>query len=645
MDSFLSLPRFAKGGLAVLLAIALLGWAIVAYSAKQQQEIAETRDTAMATLASQGDREAEAQAQILLLGERLEAAEAELAAPPEPTPEPVEPTTPDVTDTETSELQTLRGRLTDTMTTLSARSATLQQRERDLARAQAEVAELTTDVEGLTVASEERDVLRGRLTETMTKLSAASATLRQRDRALDAALADAEATAAEIEQLEAAKAERDVLRARLTETMTALSARSATVQQKERELSRLQADYEQALDEVDALTSASDEQIAAGRSLDALTAKLGVTKQALEDGAAALQKNQTALAEQQAELSALRDEQDVLKATISEKQAQIDQKEQQLANLSNSLIEAEERAEAAKAELTELAAVREDGTAESSSLSAEIDSLEATLSEKEDAIAYAETELTRIQGKIDSAEQQFQEKQSLLSAQGAEMQGVEASLAALKADQAMVEAQQGELEKAMSQQEQALQDLANVKNELAEQEAMLKARRDEVAKAEAQLASVQKGQASHNRSLPTIPIADLGDGKTAILPIDPMQTPIPVQTKNGLRLTVVHFDLGSAQLTPGAMKRAKDAAAWIKTQADGEKIRLIGATDTIGTREDNQVLAKRRAQSLLSVFESEGIDPERIELISMGEAGGSETIDDQTAEPLNRCVGVFIGEN
>ncbi len=645
MDSFLSLPRFAKGGLAVLLAVALLGWAIVAYSAKQQHEIAESRDTAIATLKSQGDREANALAEVKLLGERLEAAEAELAAVPESASEPVEAPAADVAEGATTEVQTLRERLTGTMTTLSARSATLQQRERDLAHAQTEVANLTTEVEGLTVASEERDVLRGRLTETMTKLSATSATLQQRDRALEKALAEAEAAAAEIEQLEAAEAERDVLRERLTKSMTTLSAQSATVQQKERELSSLQSDYDKALVEVDALNSASDEQEAAGRSLDALTAKLGKTKRALDEGVAALQRNQAALTEQQANLSALRKEEEALETVIVEKLAEVDQKEQQLAALSDNIGQTEKDVELATPEIAALAALPEDSAAESSGLSAEFDSLEEALLEKEDAITEAETELARIKGEIEGAEQQLQEKQSLLSVQGAEMQGVEATLAALKADQAMVEAQRGELEKAMSQQEQVLQDLANVKKELADQEALLKARRDEVAEAEIQLASAQSGQVSSSRSLPTIPIAELGTGKTAILPIDPMQTPFPVQTENGIRLTVVHFDLGSAQLTPGAMKRAKEAAAWIKTQASGEKIRLIGATDTIGTRQNNKALAQRRAQSLLSVFESEGIDPGRIELISMGEAGGSEVIDDQTAEPLNRCVGVFIGES
>lgn len=645
MDNFLSLPRFAKGGLAVLLAVALLGWAIVAYSAKQQHEISEGRDTAIATLKSQGNREAEALAEIELLEERLAAAEAELAAVPEPAPEAAEDSSTSIADGAAADLQTLRGRLTSTMTMLSARSATLQQRERDLDRAEVDVAKLTTEVEGLTAASEERDLLRGRLTDTMTKLSAANATLQQRDRELARALTEAEATASEIEKLEGVLVERDQLRERLTKTMTALSARSATVQQKEREVARLQADYDEVLADVEALKNSSEEQEVAGRSLDVLTAKLGRTKKALDDGAAALEKNQAALAEQQAGLAALKEERGTLETVISEIEAEVEQKEQKLASLSTSIVEAEKTAEATKDEVSKLSLLREDGAAESSSLFAEIDSLQTVLSEKEDAIIDAATDLARIKDEIDGAEQQLNEKRSLLNARGAEIRGVEANLAALKADQALVEARRGELDQAMSQQEQALQTLANVKKELSEQEALLEVRRGEVLKEEARLASIQKSQASTNRSLPTIPIAELGDGRTAILPIDPMQTPIPVQTKNGLRLTVVHFDLGSAQLTPGAMKRAKDAAAWIKTQAKGEKIRLIGATDTIGTRENNKVLATRRAQSLLDVFLREGIDPDRIELISMGEAGGSEVIDDQTSEPLNRCVGVFIGES
>ncbi len=641
MDNFLSLPRFAKGGLAVLLAVALLGWAIVAYSAKQQHEISQGRDTAIATLKNQGDREAEALAEIKLLEERLQAAETELAA----LPEAVEDSPTSQTEEATPDLQTLRGQLTDTTNVLNARSAALQERERDLEKAQADVAALTTEVEGLAAVSEQRDVLRGRLTDTMTKLSAANATLQQRDRELAKALTEAEAAASEIKQLEAVLAERDDLKERLNKATAELSAQSETVEQKEQALARVQADYDQALASVETLTSSSEEQAAAGRSVDALAAELGETKKALDDSVAALEKNQAALTEQEAGLATLEKERNALADEISEMNAEVEQKEQKITDLTNSIAEAGKEAEAARNEVSKLSLLRDDGAAESSSLAAEIDSLQSVLSEKEDAIVDAETELARIKGEIDGVDQQLDEKRSLLTAQGEEIRGVEADLAALKADQAVVEAKRGELDEVTSQQEQALQNLADIRQELSEQEALLETRRSQILEEEARLAALQKGQVSTNRSLPTIPIAELGDGRTAILPIDPMQTPIPVQTKNGLRLTVVHFDLGSAQLTPGAMKRAKDAASWIKAQAKGEKIRLIGATDTIGTRENNMILATRRAQSLLDVFKKEGIDPERIELISMGEAGGSAVIGDQTSEPLNRCVGVFIGES
>ena len=80
MEGFLSLPRSAKGGLAVLLAVALLGWGIVAYSAKRQHEDARRLDNAIATLKSQKEREATAVAELASLNDRFAAAEAELSS-------------------------------------------------------------------------------------------------------------------------------------------------------------------------------------------------------------------------------------------------------------------------------------------------------------------------------------------------------------------------------------------------------------------------------------------------------------------------------------------------------------------------------------------------------------------------------------
>ena len=709
MEGFLSLPRFAKGGIAVLLAVALLGWAIVAYSAKRQHEDARSLENAVATLKSQGDREETALLERKSLEERLAAAEAELVGSQEALATgreekseieaklaeleaafaeagaPAEGTDGQggalalldrqrSTDEDGSgageagmvDAETLRARLTETMTSLSAKNAMLQQRDRELARAEAAAEAAAADVEALEAAALERDKLRDRLTANMTTLSAKSATLQQRGRELSRAQEEVEARTAEIADLRTAIEERDALRDRLTSNMTALSARSATVQQRDRELARLKSDYDEALTSIEALEAASADREAAGRSLDAATAKLASTKQALNDGADALEKNQQALSDQNARLQELQSKQASIEAALAEKEAEVGQQEQRLATLAEDFDQEEQRLsaqrqeiEAVKAELANLVLAREEGAAENSSLVAEGDSLQASLTEREDAISVAEGELERLNGDIVDAELRLAEKeteiearQSQLLTHGTEIQGAEASLAALKADRAMAEAETIELKKAINRQQTALADLEALKGEIGEakveltrQASLLDEKRREMKAAEDRLAGVERSRRTvsvGNQSLPRIPIAELSADNTAVLPVDPMQEPYPVQTELGVRLALVHFDLGSAELTPGGARRAKEAAAWIKQQGI-EKIRLIGATDTIGTKENNMALAKRRAQTLFETFAAEGIDPGRIELISMGEDGGGEIIDDQTAEPLNRCVGVFIG--
>ena len=592
MEGFLSLPRSAKGGLAVLLAVALLGWAIVAYSAKRQHADAKSRDHAIATLKSQEDESKNALAELETTRERLQATKAELetsqqaVAASHQEKNEIEARFADLkaelddlrlqpdtasgsgqaqalfrrgsdaeaaTDTDQAgpvDVETLRTRLTDSMTALSAKTATLQQKERDLSRAQTAAEEAAAQIESLEAAAEERDTLRERLTETMTKLSAKNATLQQQDRALAQAESEAEAMMAELDNLKAVVEERDALRARLTESMTELSARNATIQQNERVLAGLQSQLDQA--------SASLESMSEDRAL------------------------------------------------------------------------------------------------ETSSLTAELDELKLALSEKEDAIAHAETEVARLQEDLAEAEQQLSEQRSLIDAQNVGIEDAGSSLAALKSGDSTPEAEATDIGSTTGVQQTVLRDLAAIKGELDEtraeltrQTALLNEKHSEIAKADTRLQTILNASTdsgSEARSLPRIPIADLNEDSLAILPIDPMQSPMPVQTKRGLRLSVVHFDLGSADLSPGGLRRARESAAWIKQQAGDEKIRLVGATDTIGTKADNMVLAKNRARSLLKVFAEEGIDPARIEVISMGEAGGSEVIGDQTAEPLNRCVGVFIGE-
>ncbi|MEM7041392.1 MAG: OmpA family protein [Pseudomonadota bacterium] len=690
MEGFLSLPRSAKGGLAVLLAVALLGWGIVAYSAKRQHDDTRSLQNALATLDGQSDREAEATAELESLQQRLTAAEGELAtsrdavATSQQAKSDIEAALAEreaelaavqeqleAASTEGGALtlldaeqggdqsasagsETLRARLTESMTSLSAAKAMLQQKERELSKAQAAAEAAAAEIETLQAAAEQRDTLRARLTDTMTTLSARSATLQQKERGLSQAQAAAAAAAEEIEALKSAAAERDTLRARLTQNMTTLSAQKATVQQKERELAALQAELGEATASIDTMQSASADQEAAGRSLDALTVKLERTREALSEGAESLKKNQESLAAQQARLEELEQQQASIETAIGEKEAEIGEHDQVLAARKADI-------EAIEAEIADLSATRDDGMAESGSLTAELDGLEETLTEKQDVLATVESELASLEGDVAAAEarlaevnDELAEKQSMVNVQDVEIQGAEASLAALKADRAVAEAEAIELKTAINRQQAALDDLAalkgeidQTKEELAVQTALLSDKHQEIDAADSRLQEIRKAStrgSAPTQTLPKIAIADLTGDSLAVLPIDPMQTPMPVQTDRGIRLTLVHFDLGSAELTPGAMRRAKEAAAWIKQQGIDQKIRLVGSTDTIGTKEDNLVLARERAQSLLKVFADEGIDPAQIELISQGEAGGTETIADQTAEPLNRCVGVFLGD-
>ncbi|MEM8949072.1 MAG: OmpA family protein [Pseudomonadota bacterium] len=615
MESFLSLPRSAKGGLAVLLAVALLGWAIVAYSAKQQHEDARSLESTLATLKSQIDGEQAVRSELLSAQERLAAAETELAT--------------------------------------SRDSALASQQEKgdleaELAALKAEFAAMNEQTESDSTGQSDGEALRARLTKTMTELSAKNATLQQRERELQRALERAEVAEANVETLSGDVEKSEGLRERLTETMTALSAKTAMLQQRDRDINRMKADQTSAEEKMAGLEAAIAERDDADRSLDALADKLDDSEQALKESAAAFDENKQALADQENRFRNLEAQQTSIEALISKKQTAVMEQEKKLESLTDSVGQEEERLAAQKAsidsanaELADLIAARDESAAENSRLSAEIDSLQTVLSEKEDAIAYAETELERLEGEISLSEQrlaeqdgELEEKASLLNAQNVEMQSVEASLQALKADHSTAD-----------------EDLAAYKNELSEtkaqlasETALLDAKRAELADTDTQIikarAALENGS-SAGQSLPQIPIAALSSDNPAVLPIDPLQHPFPVQTENGIRLALVHFDMGSHELSPGGLRRAKEAAAWIKAQGV-EKITLVGATDTIGTFENNMELARRRAQTLFDTFTAEGIDPDNIELVSRGEEGGSEIIDDHTAEPLNRCVGVFI---
>jgi outer membrane protein OmpA-like peptidoglycan-associated protein len=108
-----------------------------------------------------------------------------------------------------------------------------------------------------------------------------------------------------------------------------------------------------------------------------------------------------------------------------------------------------------------------------------------------------------------------------------------------------------------------------------------------------------------------------------------------------LKVGEVHFNPGSAELTPGGRSKTVQVAERIKSM-EGGKIRIVGYTDTTGGGGYNKHLALMRADSIAGLLESLGVSRERVEVLGQGEEGIPVPTDDQVAEPLNRCAGIFV---
>jgi outer membrane protein OmpA-like peptidoglycan-associated protein len=108
-----------------------------------------------------------------------------------------------------------------------------------------------------------------------------------------------------------------------------------------------------------------------------------------------------------------------------------------------------------------------------------------------------------------------------------------------------------------------------------------------------------------------------------------------------IKIAEVHFDSGSAQLTPGGERRTLDAIARIRSMAPA-KVRVVAFTDRVGDSAYNLVLSKERALSVAAVLERTGLPREMVEVVGSGEEGVPVPTPDGVPEPLNRSAGIFV---
>jgi OmpA-OmpF porin, OOP family len=155
------------------------------------------------------------------------------------------------------------------------------------------------------------------------------------------------------------------------------------------------------------------------------------------------------------------------------------------------------------------------------------------------------------------------------------------------------------------------------------------------------------GQSSANPSADQIvhsltPSGTLGDATRGIrigTPQGGLHTAQPPTAAPSVNLTV-DFATGSASLTPAAM-RTLDALgeALNNPTLAPYHFRIEGHTDTVGSKDMNQTLSERRADSVVGYLSARyHISSERLQAVGMGEANLLVPTPDQTPEPRNRRV-------
>ncbi len=116
-------------------------------------------------------------------------------------------------------------------------------------------------------------------------------------------------------------------------------------------------------------------------------------------------------------------------------------------------------------------------------------------------------------------------------------------------------------------------------------------------------------------------------------------SPVPTPDRTSA-LAEVHFEIGSARLSPGAQARAA-AAVVVLADMPVTRIRLVGFADRTGSPALNQRLAEERAAAVAAFLVANGLSPDVIETAGVIDAADLPVeTGPGVAEPLNRSVAI-----
>jgi len=119
-------------------------------------------------------------------------------------------------------------------------------------------------------------------------------------------------------------------------------------------------------------------------------------------------------------------------------------------------------------------------------------------------------------------------------------------------------------------------------------------------------------------STPAPTLAPAAPAPTTPAPAAPVARPSPKEFMPNAALKDVFFDFDKYDIRPGDAKTLDANAAWLKTNADNLLL-IEGHCDERGTNEYNLALGERRAKATMNYLVSQGVQANRITIISYGE--------------------------
>lgn len=104
---------------------------------------------------------------------------------------------------------------------------------------------------------------------------------------------------------------------------------------------------------------------------------------------------------------------------------------------------------------------------------------------------------------------------------------------------------------------------------------------------------------------------------------------------------VFYFRTATDLLTDESERELPKVIAELSRRPEADIV-LIGHTDRVGLQADNDVLSRKRAQSMASIFEAHGVSAKIVQAVGRGEREPLVATADEVAEPRNRRVEVSV---